>query len=59
MRQSNAKYLGAHVLLLARGKDTLESAKAEVSASRKTNTQSVDTIAADLTDPVAVSLPDC
>ena len=43
--------------MLARGKDTLESAKEEVSAHRKSSTQVVDTIAADLTDPVAVSIP--
>ena len=43
--------------MLARGKDTLESAKEEVSSHRKSSTQVVDTIAVDLTDPVAVSIP--
>src|ERR1700735_574868 len=41
-------YLGAHVLLLARGKDVLEVAKEEVSAHRKSSTQVVDAIAIDL-----------
>jgi hypothetical protein len=47
-------HIGAHILLLARGKDGLELAKKEVLSNRKSETQLVDTIALDLCDPVAV-----
>jgi hypothetical protein len=47
-------HTGAHILLLARGKDGLELAKKEVLSNRKSEAQLVDTIALDLCDPVAV-----
>ncbi|CZR66725.1 related to 3-ketosphinganine reductase [Phialocephala subalpina] len=45
---------GAHILLLARGKDALEVAKAEVASNRKSSTQVIDAIATDLCNHLAV-----
>ena len=53
----DAEDIGAHLLLLARGKDALEIAKVEVSACRKSNTQVIESIATDLSDPLAVWVP--
>ena len=49
---------GAHILLLARGQDTLEVAKAEVSSYRKSSSQMIEALSTDLCDPLAVSPPD-
>ena len=48
---------GAHILLLARGKDALEAARAEVSSHRKSSGQVINAIATDLCDHLAVSPP--
>ncbi|CZT09431.1 related to 3-ketosphinganine reductase [Rhynchosporium agropyri] len=45
---------GAHILLLARGQETLEVAKVEVASHRISSTQSIDAIATDLCDHLAV-----
>ena len=56
LRPSDADKSGAHILLLARGKDALEAAKNEVGAYRKSSTQIVDAIPTDLCEQLAVSL---
>ncbi|KAH9205370.1 putative oxidoreductase,short chain dehydrogenase [Leptodontidium sp. 2 PMI_412] len=45
---------GAHILLLARGKDALQDAKAEVVSHRRSSNQAIDAIATDLCDHLAV-----
>lgn len=45
---------GAHILLLARGKDALQDAKAEVASHRRSSNQAIDAIATDLCDHLAV-----
>ena len=53
----HADMSGAHILLLARGKDALEDAKVEVASHRKSSIQVIDAISSDLCDHLAVSPP--
>jgi 3-dehydrosphinganine reductase len=46
--------LGANILLLARGREGLESAQKEMLAARQAPTQAVDILCVDLTKPDAV-----
>ena len=56
LKSDDADKSGAHILLLARGKDTLETAKNEVGSYRRSSTQTVAAMRTDLCDQVAVSL---